>query len=69
MNNVIRQHRGKKELSQQQLADLLNVSLSTVRNWEKRRFEPNAHFYVKLSLILDVSLDDLVNYFANKEVK
>lgn len=67
MDNIIKQHRAKKNLSQMQLAELLNVSLSTLRNWEKRRFQPNAHYMVQLSLHLDVSLNDIVMYFANKE--
>ena len=48
-------------LTQKQVATALNVVESCYANWEQGRTEPNVDMLRKLSKILSVSLDDLIN--------
>ncbi len=48
-------------LTQKQVAERLNVVESCYANWEQGRTEPNIDMLRKLSLILNVSVDDLIN--------
>lgn len=52
--------RGKKKLTQSQVAELLNVSRKTISSWENERSFPDITSLVKLSRIYDISLDDLL---------
>ena len=47
-------------LKQKQVADKLGVVESCYANWEQGRTEPSIESLRKLSLILDVSIDDLI---------
>ena len=51
---AIRKTRG---LNQQQLADLMNVTRSTISNWECNRRSPHLNELNELSTKLNVSLD------------
>jgi len=66
MNNVIKLGRAKKELTQAQLAELVGVSVQTVRNWERRDTQPNAKYIVELSSLLEIDRGDIVTFYANK---
>ena len=57
----------KGKMSQTELADVMNVSRQTIVNWEEKRFEPSVSDIVKLSKTLDLSLDDICNYFNKEE--
>lgn len=48
-------------LTQKQIANELNVVESCYANWEQGRTEPNISFLRQLSLILGISIDDLIN--------
>ena len=63
--SVIRQHRSKQGFTQEQLGEILDVTKVTIRNWEKKRTTPNVHEILKLSAVLEVSLDDLMNEYSN----
>ncbi|OEH91080.1 helix-turn-helix domain-containing protein [Bacillus solimangrovi] len=56
----IKSRRIDKDLTQQAFADLLNVSRSTVSNWETNRNYPDLDTLVKISDLLDISLDNLL---------
>lgn len=47
-------------MSQTALADLLGVSRSTVSNWECGIREPNIQMLIKLSKVLNTSVDWLI---------
>lgn len=47
-------------MSQAALADLLGVSRSTVANWECGIREPNISMLIKLSKVLNTSVDWLI---------
>jgi transcriptional regulator with XRE-family HTH domain len=68
VKSVIRQHRAKLDLSQSELADLLNISSVTVSNWEQKKSTPSVHNMIRLAVHLEVSLEELMNDYKNKEV-
>ena len=49
------------DLTQRQVADNLGVVESCYANWEQGRTEPNIDMLRKLSVIFNVSIDDLIN--------
>lgn len=66
MQNLIK-FRKKQGLSQQEVADLLQVSRQTISNWKLDQGAPTVDKAKELAKIYDVSLDDLVGH--NVEVK
>lgn len=56
----IRYLRNKKQLSQQELADMLSVPRSSLSDYERGHTEPDIERLIKLSEIFSVSLDDLI---------
>ncbi|MEG1047077.1 helix-turn-helix domain-containing protein [Carnobacterium sp.] len=56
----IKESRKTKNLTQQNLADKLNVSRSAVSNWEIGRNYPDIQMIVLISDLLDISLDQLL---------
>lgn len=65
--NVIKVGRAKKELSQKKLAEIMGVTRQTVFNWEQKTNQPNASAMLKLSEVLDVSIEEVVRFY-DKEV-
>lgn len=55
----LRELRREKNITQQQLANELNVSGNTVHGWETDKQEPSMAMLLKLSMIFNVSLDYL----------
>ena len=53
-------------LSQQQLADIMDVRQSTVASWERSANPPKGEFIVPLSKALNVSLDTLLQADSNQ---
>lgn len=56
----LRKYRKEKKLTQEKLADLLNVSFQTVSKWEKKKTEPNIDTLIKIASIFNITLDELV---------
>lgn len=56
----IKEARTEKKMTQQELADLLNISRSAVSNWESGRNYPDLDTIVRLSDILEISLNKLL---------
>lgn len=54
--------RKKNNLSQEQLAEKLEVSRQTISNWENGKFYPDIDALVRISRYFNISLDDLLNY-------
>ena len=57
----IAQLREAKKLSQEELADLLNVHVTTLSRWENGHFEPKASAIQKLCTALGVSEAELLS--------
>lgn len=53
--------RKSKKLSQEQLAELINVTRQTISNWELGETSPNPEQLKLLSKTLNVSVDELLN--------
>ena len=49
-----------RHLTQEQLAERINVSRQTIAKWESDESSPDLSLAAKLSEVLDVSLDELV---------
>ena len=54
--------RNEKNLSQEQLAEKLNVTRQTISNWENGKFYPDIDSLVNLSKFFNVSVDVLLSY-------
>ena len=65
--NTLKVARVKKDLTMHELADKLNVSRKTISNWEKKKTKPTVDNLLGLHQELDMSLDDLMDFFENKK--
>ncbi len=53
-------HRIKSNLSQPELAKLINTSQQNISRWENDEVEPGIYFCIKLADYYNISLDELV---------
>lgn len=60
LSHQIKKYRKQLALSQEELAEKLFVSRQTISNWENERSYPDIHNLLLLSVLFDVSLDQLV---------
>lgn len=58
IGNKIKNQRKQKGLTQEQLAEMLNVSTHTISRYECGRNFPSHEHIIQLSKILDLSMDD-----------
>ncbi|MBY5034186.1 helix-turn-helix domain-containing protein [Streptococcus gallolyticus] len=58
--------RKQKKLTQQEVADKLEINRVTYTNWEKGNREPNLENVVKLAHILNATTDELLGYKVKK---
>ena len=68
-NNKLYELRKQKGLSQEELANRLNVSRQTVSKWEVGESSPDMEKLAAISELFDISLDDLVLDKAEKKEK
>ena len=54
--------RKNAKLSEEQLAEKLNVTRQTISNWENGKFYPDIDALVKISKCFNISLDGLLSY-------
>ena len=59
-NESLKYYRKKAGLSQEQFATALNVRQYNVSDYEVGRSEPSIDLLIKISKVLDVSIDELV---------
>lgn len=60
IGNRIAMLRKDKKLSQEELAELLNVSRQTISKWENQEGLPDAYNLMGLSRIFTISTDELL---------
>ena len=60
LSKQIKKIRKQCDFSQEELAEKLFVSRQTISNWENERSYPDVHNLLLLSVLFDVSLDELV---------
>lgn len=58
----IKEFREKKGLSQEKLGEILGLSKQTISSYELGTREPNIETLVKISIVLDVSVDELIQF-------
>src|SRR5699024_4480669 len=61
MRRQIRMYRKRNQLSQEELAGKIYVSRQTISNWENNRSYPDIQNLMLLSVLFNVSLDELVD--------
>ena len=59
-NERLRELRTQSPLKQKEIADYLGISTITIRQYEQGTREPNIEKILKLAVIFNVSLDDLM---------
>lgn len=67
--DMIKQFRKRKNLSQQQLADMLFVERSSIANWETGRRLPNAVLLLKIAQCLDIDINILLESIDDTDEK
>lgn len=60
MGDKIKQRRTELNMTQEQLAEKLSVSRSTVANWESGRNYPDLQLIASIADVLNLSLDELL---------
>ena len=59
LKNRLKEARAKKNLSQQDLADMVGVSRNTISSLETGQYEPTAKLALVLAIALDMKFEDL----------
>ena len=59
MKNYVREERGKKQLTQVQLAEMVNVSRQTIISIETSRYTPSVILAIKLANVLGKKVETL----------
>lgn len=68
IGNIIYAYRKRSKLSQDELADVVNVSSSAVSKWERNISIPDIAVLCKLADFFEISLDQLLGRDSNKDV-
>lgn len=71
IGRFIAENRKKKNMTQQEVADLLEVSFKTISRWETGRHMPDLSMLIPLSEILEVSVHELLlgEYIEERDLK
>ncbi len=59
MKNTIKVERARRDMTQQQLADLAGVSRQTINYIETQHYMPSAALVLKISEIFDMTVNEL----------
>ncbi|QKG84895.1 helix-turn-helix transcriptional regulator [Kroppenstedtia pulmonis] len=60
LSKQIKYFRKRDNMSQEELAEKIYVSRQSISNWENERSYPDIHNLLKMSVLFNVTLDDLV---------
>ena len=66
IGKLIQKYRVQAKLSQEELAEKLNVSRQSIAKWESGESIPDICSCIKLAKLYNVKLDDLVNHSEEK---
>ncbi len=69
LSELIRRNRKSKGLTQAQFAELLNMSEMTIRRWESGERSPRMEELQKISSVLDVPINDLLDNSPTEPAK
>ena len=59
MKNTIRIHRAIKDITQEELANLIDVSRQTINSIENNRYVPSTVLALKLSKVFGISVNEI----------
>lgn len=59
LTNTLKVHRAMKDLTQEQLAEMVAVTRKTINTIENRKYIPSTYLALKLAKALDSSVEDL----------
>ena len=59
LSNTIKVQRAKKDLTQEQLAELVGVTRKTINTVEKGKYVPSTYLALKLAKVLEVTVEEL----------
>ena len=59
LKNRLKKTRAEKNISQQELADMVGVSRNTISSLETGQYEPTAKLALVLAIALDMKFEDL----------
>lgn len=66
MENRIRELRKTKKMSQEELANICDVSRQTINAIENNKYDPSLNLAFKIAAILDTTVDDLFQFDVKK---
>ena len=69
MNNKLKQYRLQEKMTQQELADRVNVSSRTIISLEKGKYNPSILLAYRLALIFNTTIENLFCLKENKELE
>ena len=69
ISKQIQYFRKRDNMSQEELAEKLHVSRQSISNWENERNYPDIHNLLMMSILFNVSLDELVKDHERKTSK
>ena len=61
LSKNIKRYRTQNNITQEQLAEKINVTRQAVSNWENGKTEPDIETLTKIAQIFDISIDELVD--------
>ncbi|UCC40498.1 MAG: helix-turn-helix transcriptional regulator [Candidatus Aminicenantes bacterium] len=59
LKNTLKVQRAKKDLTQEQLAQMVGVTRKTINTVEKRKYVPSTYLALKLAKALEVPVEEL----------
>ena len=59
LTNTLKVHRAMKDLTQEELAEMVAVTRKTINTIENRKYIPSTYLALKLAKALDSSVEDL----------
>jgi putative transcriptional regulator len=60
--NTLKVQRAKKDLTQEQLAELVGVTRKTINTIENQKYIPSTYLALKMAQALDVTVEDLFQF-------
>ncbi|MHC9533311.1 helix-turn-helix transcriptional regulator [Dellaglioa sp. L3N] len=65
MQNKVKEYRTERELTQEQLAEKVQVSSRTIISLEKGKYKPSIMLAYRLSVLFDCQIEDLFQLKEN----
>ncbi|MEN6611007.1 MAG: helix-turn-helix transcriptional regulator [Methanoregulaceae archaeon] len=67
MKNRIRVLRAEREMTQEELAELVGVTRNTIISMEKNKYSPSLKLAYRIARTFDVGIDDVFTYEEDKD--